>query len=279
MIQWLLGYFSSLRQCSSLLQEVFSLSFLFVYCNQSSPFPGFHQSPSVWPPICCLWTCVCMCVRVLDVCFLLCYSLITCASTSCFVPVHFPLLSVHPFLFWWQPAWSRSVSTGTQMNSDLPVCLFISHVFRVQRVGAQTGIYWEWQLGVNQICRKQTLTEIDLARTWTPNVSCYYTSKTENIYSTSSKMFLSYISKYYDINIINILCNYRVLCDVLQKYYFSYCWHSVIEPKHRFDGYQDSNTGYKWLFGWLRSLRNWTQRTDRDVFHIGLDFLLLGEPT
>lgn len=35
-------------------------------------------------------------------------------------------------------------------------------------------------------------------------------------------MFLSYISKYYDINIITILCNDRVLCDVLQKYYYSY---------------------------------------------------------
>lgn len=36
---------------------------------------------------------------------------------------------------------------GHQINSDLPASLFISCVFQVHRVGLQTGIGWEWQLG------------------------------------------------------------------------------------------------------------------------------------
>lgn len=40
-----------------------------------------------------------------------------------------------PFLLWWRPALSGSqFQLGHKMNSDLPVCLFISCVFQVQRV-------------------------------------------------------------------------------------------------------------------------------------------------
>lgn len=96
-------------------------------------------------------------------------------------PSPLPLLSAHPFLLWWWPAWSRSVSTGTEVNSDLPVCLFISCVFQVQKAGVQTGIYREWQLGANPILLKTSYDRNWSCSVLDLNVPCCYRSKIKSI--------------------------------------------------------------------------------------------------
>lgn len=72
----------------------------------------------------CLWTCVSVRVLVCCTCvFSITRSLISRALISCFVPVHFPLPSVHLFLLWWQHE-QVTVSPGT-LDGLWPSCLSV----------------------------------------------------------------------------------------------------------------------------------------------------------
>lgn len=118
-----------------------------VYCNRSSVLPGFLSLNSHLLS-------VDMRVSPREMCFPAVLFIDNLCPNLQLHPRPLPLLSVHPFLFWWRPAQRASVSTGTQVNSDLPLCLSISCVFQVQRAVVQTGINRGRQLGVNQIWTK-----------------------------------------------------------------------------------------------------------------------------
>lgn len=163
-------------RCNTLLQEMCSCSFLLAVL----------QSLSVWPPLCCLWTCVCVCAWCMFPTALFIDNLFLDLLLG---PSALPLLSVHPFLHV-----IRSVSMATLMNSDLPVCLFISRVSQVQRVGQQARIYRQSQLGVNKICYKHSSTEKDLAQTGTP--ICQVITHVEFKMYMIMEIFLSHICRY-----------------------------------------------------------------------------------
>lgn len=139
MMQWLLkGFFL----ISVVLWHILRWRFLLVYLHPCLLFPSFRQNLLLWPPI---WLdCGHVCVHVpACVCFL--RSLIPYATTSCFVPVHFPCQST-PSCYGGDQRECVTVSTGTP-DELWPSCL---SVYFLCLSGSESVWKKEWQLGVDQ---------------------------------------------------------------------------------------------------------------------------------
>lgn len=131
---------------SSIIQKLLKVlltrekTFVEVSCGKHSHF--LHVYCFICSDLTCALSvdvceCACSCVSRIDTCvFPINCSMIPRALISCFVPVHFPLLSVHLFLLWWlccRPAWAgHGFNWDTRWTLTFPsVCLFpVSFRFR-----------------------------------------------------------------------------------------------------------------------------------------------------